>query len=212
MRAFRACSRQCLRTSKSQKRSYSAPTDNSIPAAKQKYVPTSGTYPRGFLVGSAHAGVKASNTKFDDMAMIVSEKLCAGSALTTTNAFKAAPVNVTRRIIGYTRGKDLRGVVINSGCANAVTGLGGWNDAVAMAKQADACFAEPGSKVQPAFEDEENPLEKTKTLVMSTGVIGQRSVFRRTAYLELVLTGCKAPHRSHNFHDTQGARTPRQQS
>ncbi len=36
-----------------------------IPAAKEKYVPTSGTYPLGFQAGTAHVGVKASNTEFD---------------------------------------------------------------------------------------------------------------------------------------------------
>ncbi|KAI1663146.1 mitochondrial [Pyrenophora tritici-repentis] len=41
----------------SQIRTYSAPGDGVIPPAKKKYVPTSGTYPRGFKVGSAHVGV-----------------------------------------------------------------------------------------------------------------------------------------------------------
>lgn len=144
-----------------QVRSYSAPSDRSVPPAKQKYVPTSGTYPKGFLVGSAHAGVKASNTKYDDMALVVSETPCAATGVFTKNFFKAAPVQVSRQLLNSTRGHNVRGVVVNSGCANAVTGKGGNEDARAMANATDKLFGP---------DDIDNP----QTMVMSTGVIGQR--------------------------------------
>ena len=144
-----------------QVRQYSAPADRSIPAAKQKYIPTTGTYPKGFLVGSAHAGVKASNTKYDDLALVTSEKPCAASAVFTQNIFKAAPVNVSRNFLMDRRSAGFRGVVVNSGCANAVTGTGGMEDAVAMASATDKALGA-------------NPDELPSTLVMSTGVIGQR--------------------------------------
>jgi glutamate N-acetyltransferase/amino-acid N-acetyltransferase len=144
-----------------QVRQYSAPADRSIPAAKQKYIPTSGTYPKGFLVGSAHAGVKASNTKYDDLALVTSEEPCAAAAVFTQNIFKAAPVNVSKDLLYKRQSAGFRGVVVNSGCANAVTGTGGMEDAVAMASATDkALGATPG--------------EVPSTLVMSTGVIGQR--------------------------------------
>lgn len=149
-----------------QVRHYSAPGDRSIPAAKQKYVPTSGTYPKGFLAGTAHAGVKASNTKYDDVTMVVSEQPCAAAGVFTRNVFKAAPVTVSRRTLIERRQAGFRGVVVNSGCANAVTGRKGAEDAVAMARETDKCFGElrtGGGELQ----------DPSQTLVMSTGVIGQ---------------------------------------
>ena len=68
-------------------RHYSAPAERSIPTAKQQYVPTSGSYPKGFLAGSAHAGVKASNTKYDDVALVVSETPCTVATVVTRNIF-----------------------------------------------------------------------------------------------------------------------------
>lgn len=144
-----------------QSRSYSAPAERAIPAAKQKYVPTSGTYPKGFLAGSAFAGVKASNTKYDDLALIVSEEPCPGAAVFTQNIFRAAPVDVSREIIRARKNDNLRGVVINSGCANAVTGKLGQQHAELMSKTTDGLF-ETSRSASPG------------TLVMSTGVIGQR--------------------------------------
>lgn len=144
-----------------QVRSYSAPADRSIPQSKQKYVPTNGSYPKGFLAGSSHAGVKASNTKYDDIALIVSEKPCAASAVFTRNLFKAAPVQISKKFLDARQSQGFRAVVVNSGCANAVTGKAGLEDATSMAQTTDELLGH--SKT-------ENP----RTLVMSTGVIGQR--------------------------------------
>jgi glutamate N-acetyltransferase/amino-acid N-acetyltransferase len=143
-----------------QARQYSAPANRSIPVAKQKYIPTTGTYPKGFLVGSSHAGVKASNTKYDDLALVTSEKPCAAAAVFTQNIFKAAPVTVSKNLLYKRQSAGFRGVVVNSGCANAVTGTGGMEDALTMASATDkALGADAG---------------EPSTLVMSTGVIGQR--------------------------------------
>lgn len=144
-----------------QSRPYSAPAERSIPAAKQQYVPTSGTYPKGFLAGSAHAGVKASNTKYDDVALVVSEEPCAASGIFTRNLFKAAPVTVSRQILDKRASQQIRGVVVNSGCANAVTGKEGLANANAMSVTADSCYASASP-------------DDPQTLVMSTGVIGQQ--------------------------------------
>lgn len=144
-----------------QTRFYSAPAERSIPQAKQKYVPTNGTYPKGFVVGTSHAGVKASNTKYDDVTIVASEEPCAASGVFTRNLFKAAPVQVSKALLRERRSEGFRGVVINSGCANAVTGRGGNEDAEAMAKATDKAF-DPNASGAP------------QTLVMSTGVIGQR--------------------------------------
>lgn len=182
--------RRLLSLSVQQTRCYSAPTDGAIPPNKAKYVPTDGTYPKGFVVGSAHAQVKASNTKFDDLALIASEVPCAAALVTTQNHFQAAPVSVSKKIMFQHKNAGIRGLVINSGCANAVTGKGGREDAVRMAKlthnllnnqypsetdhtaeaQAKASVERGDIKIA----DDDQDVSTIRTLVMSTGVIGQR--------------------------------------
>ena len=142
-----------------QVRHYSAPVDGSIPAAKQKYVPKSGTYPKGFLVSGIHVGVKPSNKHLPDLTIISSEQPCSAAAVFTKNKFLAAPVTVSREILEKRSGKGIRSIIINSGCANAVTGKGGLEDATFMAKAVDEQLSESLDEV-------------SSTLVMSTGVIG----------------------------------------
>ncbi len=141
-------------------RHYSAPVDASVPAAKAKYVPTTGTYPRGFRVSGTHVGVKPANKSHPDLALIVSDRPAAAAAVFTKNKFQAAPVQVSRAVLEKRGGQGLRSIIVNSGCANAVTGVGGLEDARAM--------SEAATKV---VDDREN---ESASLVMSTGVIGQR--------------------------------------
>lgn len=150
----------------SQVRNYSAPGESTIPAAKKQYVPTSGTYPLGFKAGSAHVGVKASNTRFDDLALIASDTPCAGAAVFTTNKFQAAPVTVSRDMLKKRKGDGIRAVIVNSGCANAVTGRGGIEDAISMGQETDKCFIQDSNG--------EDDGQGSRSVVMSTGVIGQR--------------------------------------
>ncbi|KAF2446099.1 Arginine biosynthesis bifunctional protein ArgJ beta chain [Karstenula rhodostoma CBS 690.94] len=149
-----------------QVRSYSAPGEGTIPASKKKYIPTSGTYPLGFKAGSAHVGVKASNTRFDDLALLASDTPCAAAAVFTTNKFQAAPVTVSRDMLSKRKGDGVRAVVVNSGCANAVTGKGGIQDAVRMGLETDKQFVEDSNG--------EDDGQGSRSIVMSTGVIGQR--------------------------------------
>ena len=143
-----------------QARPYSAPVDGAIPAAKQKYVPTTGTYPKGFHVSGTHVGVKPTNIRFPDLAILASNTPCSAAAVFTKNKFQAAPVTVSRETLEDRSSEGIRAIIINSGCANAVTGAGGLKDAHSMATTLDAQFHPPPPS--PA------------TLVMSTGVIGQR--------------------------------------
>ncbi|KAI0119253.1 DNA replication factor C-like protein [Daldinia grandis] len=138
-------------------RFYSAPVSGSIPAAKRKYVPTSGTYPQGFKVSGTIVGVKPKNTTKPDLAFITSSTPCAAAAVFTKNKFQAAPVTFSRSLLQEQKNSGLRGVIINSGCANAVTGKGGLEDAEKMAREADKALGADKA-----------------TIVMSTGVIGQR--------------------------------------
>jgi glutamate N-acetyltransferase / amino-acid N-acetyltransferase len=145
-------------------RHYSAPGEGTIPPNKLKYVPTSGTYPKGFLCASTHVGVKPSNTRFDDLALVASEIPCAAAATFTRNKFQAAPVTVSRDMLARRGGEGVRAVVVNSGCANAVTGKGGIEDALKMGEETDRLFDE-------GFAEDG---KGGRTIVMSTGVIGQR--------------------------------------
>ncbi|KAL8710951.1 MAG: hypothetical protein Q9220_004550 [cf. Caloplaca sp. 1 TL-2023] len=167
--ALRAISKLSEHNAIQQIRSYSAPVAGTIPASKQRYVPSSGTYPKGFLAAGVHVGVKASNTHFPDLALLASETPCSAAAVFTKNKFQAAPVTVSRQVLEQRSGEGIRAIVINSGCANAVTGKGGLDDASAMSNAVDACFNSLKDP-QPASTSSSS----SSTLVMSTGVIGLR--------------------------------------
>ncbi|KAK7749434.1 Arginine biosynthesis bifunctional protein ArgJ, mitochondrial [Cytospora paraplurivora] len=141
--------------SKIQSRSYTI-AGLEIPAKKEKYIPSAGTFPRGFQVAGVNVGVKPNNTTKPDIALITSDRPCAAAAVFTKNKFQAAPVTFSRNLLKKTNNK-IQSVIINSGCANAVTGKGGLEDAVKMSQETD--------KVTGASDS---------TIVMSTGVIGQR--------------------------------------
>lgn len=120
-------------------------------------MPKLGSYPKGFIVGGIHSGVK-KNVGSLDLAMLhnVSGNESVASAVFTTNKFKAAPVQISSKIIKEKNG-HISSLVINSGNANAVTGTQGLKDAQDMVRVTDA-----------VLENKED-----STLVMSTGVIGQ---------------------------------------
>ncbi|VUC22672.1 unnamed protein product [Clonostachys rosea] len=137
---------------------YSATLGSSpIPQAKLKFVPSSGTYPKGFNVSGVFVGVKPGNTSKPDLALLTSDRSCAGAAVFTKNKFQAAPVTFSRKLLQSKANAGIRSVIINSGNANAVTGAGGLEDAANMAKTTDQRVGSEDS-----------------TIVMSTGVIGQR--------------------------------------
>ncbi len=112
--------------------------------------------PKGFSWGTAAAGIRYKNR--DDLAVIDPGCEATAAAVFTQNTFCAAPVRVSREILSASKGR-IRGVVVNSGCANAATGEQGLRDARAMAEELGKCLAPSG---------------KTHCLVCSTGTIGVR--------------------------------------
>ncbi|KAK6198055.1 uncharacterized protein RJT21DRAFT_122924 [Scheffersomyces amazonensis] len=122
-----------------------------------RFVPKSGVYPKGFLVGGIHSGVKKDGKSLD-LALLKNDfgKEASAAAVFTTNKFKAAPVQVSSKIIKEKKGHGINSLIINSGNANAVTGSQGIKDAQDMVVVTDSIL--------------ENPSDST--LVMSTGVIG----------------------------------------
>ncbi|KAF9438738.1 hypothetical protein BGZ76_005257 [Entomortierella beljakovae] len=131
------------------------PPPTTLSASKQKLIPTSGTYPRGFLVSGISSSVKKSGAK--DLALITSPvHPCSAAAVFTKNVFQAAPVVASRERLQDNGGKAIHGIVTNSGCANAVTGSKGLENAKEMLGALDALTG-----------------HKNSSIVMSTGVIGQ---------------------------------------
>ena len=157
--------RSLLNVRKTRSRSFSI--ESSIPQSKQKYVPRSGTYPQGFSVAGVHVGVKPSNTSNPDLALIVSDRPAAAAAVFTKNKFLAAPVQLSKLVLaGRQDNRGLRAILVNAGCANAITGKQGMKDARLMAQAVNKRLAKvDDTDTNPVFEDD--------TLVMSTGVIGQ---------------------------------------
>lgn len=87
--------------------------------------------PKGFLAGAVHAGIKS--TKKNDVGLLVccAPQLATAAAVFTTNKVFAAPVKIGREHIRASNGR-LRGIVVNSGNANACTGAQGDRDARRM--------------------------------------------------------------------------------
>lgn len=133
-----------------------------------------GTYPRGFLATGIHVGVKPTNKGTVDLALLVSEKPCSAAAVFTKNKFQAAPVVVSGHVLEQRSGEGIRAIIINSGCANAVTGKGGLDDASSMGRAVDACFQSSPDSTPHSTKGQSLDGEISSTLVMSTGVIGQR--------------------------------------
>ncbi|KAI1354917.1 arginine biosynthesis bifunctional protein ArgJ [Xylaria sp. FL0043] len=127
-------------------------------------------YPKGFQASGTIVGVKPSNTTKLDLAFIASQKPCSAAAVVTKTKFQAAPITFNRRLLESNSSK-IRGVIINSGNANAVTGPGGFADAAAMSETASKYLGAEAS-----------------ALVMSTGVIGQRLPIKK------ILDGVPAAH------------------
>ena len=109
------------------------------------------TAAKGFKAAGGHIGLKA---KKKDLAVIFSETACTYAGAFTQNVVKAAPVHWNKAILES--GKTVHGVVVNSGNANAATGLQGEKDAADTA----LAFAKAVG------------VNQKDILVCSTGVIG----------------------------------------
>ncbi|HEX4794080.1 MAG TPA: bifunctional glutamate N-acetyltransferase/amino-acid acetyltransferase ArgJ [Humisphaera sp.] len=107
--------------------------------------------PRGFRATGLYAGIKSRNAP--DIGLLVCETRAAAAAVFTTNKVVAAGVKIGRRHIADGR---LRGVVVNSGNANACTGRRGERDAMRMCQLAAEVIDCP----------------KDDVLCSSTGIIG----------------------------------------
>uniref|UniRef100_A0A832I0S4 Arginine biosynthesis bifunctional protein ArgJ n=1 Tax=Eiseniibacteriota bacterium TaxID=2212470 RepID=A0A832I0S4_UNCEI len=143
------------------------------------------TLAAGFACASTACGLKASGRP--DLLMVWSERPCAAAGVFTTNRVEAAPVTLDRAALAASGGRA-RGVIANAGCANAVTGARGMEDARRMAALgASAIGAAPG-----------------EMLVLSTGVIG---VFLDMAKVARGVEALRAPSASRRAGDAARAIT-----
>lgn len=102
------------------------------PAPLRK-VPGGVLAPSGFTGGAAACGIKDGKAARADLAFLACPTPCAAAGTFTTNAVKAAPVRVSMR---HLRRGVARGVILNSGNANACTGESGMAAARDMAAAA----------------------------------------------------------------------------
>lgn len=108
----------------------------------------------GFRALGLSCGIKQSGEP--DLGVVLCDRLCNAAGVFTTNRVQAAPVLVCKRILKSSAGM-VRGVVANSGNANACTGEQGMRHAVETAAEAERVFG----------------LENSSMLVLSTGIIGE---------------------------------------
>ena len=113
--------------------------------------------PVGFRFAGVVGGIK-NRVGARDVTLIVSDTPCVAAGVYTTNQIVAAPVVVSR---SRTPSNTIRGIVVNSGNANACTGTRGLRDAVEMTKHAAAAIDPSGKLTAEQF------------VVMSTGIIGR---------------------------------------
>jgi glutamate N-acetyltransferase/amino-acid N-acetyltransferase len=77
--------------------------------------------PKGFLASGVRAGIRK---KRPDLGLIVAPDGANAAAVFTRNKFQAAPVVLSKSALKKSGGR-VKGVVVNAGCANAVTGREG---------------------------------------------------------------------------------------
>ncbi len=113
------------------------------------------THPIGFRAAGVAAGVK-KKPGLRDVSMLVSDAPTTAAAVFTTIKVPAAPVQVSRAHLAKSAGR-IRAVVVNSGNANACTGVRGLVNARRMAALAAKALG----------------LRAEQIIVGSTGVIGR---------------------------------------
>jgi len=118
----------------------------------------------GLRVGAGSGDIRRKGQDRPDTALVVADRPCAAAGVFTTNDVKAAPVRFSQAVLAA-GAAGIRGLVANSGNANACTGEQGLRDTEAMARLAAEAAGCPGE----AF------------LVCSTGRIGEPLPMDRVA-------------------------------
>ena len=118
-----------------------------------KYIEGGVTAPQGFLAAGVCAGIKAGNTSKNDVAIIYSQVPCTAAGVFTTNAVRAACIDFNKKQLAA---GQAQAIIVNSGNANACTGVQG-------AKDNEEIAAVTAQSLQ---------VDKEDVITASTGVIG----------------------------------------
>lgn len=109
--------------------------------------------PKSFYFATCKAGFKEQNK--EDLAFIGTDRQAKAAGVFTQNTFQAAPIIIARQHLGQRQ--DFRGILVNSGQANACTGERGIDDCKKTIK----------------LVAEKSGLQPQEILPASTGVIGE---------------------------------------
>ena len=118
-----------------------------------KYIEGGVTAPQGFLAAGVCAGIKAGHTSKNDVAIIYSQVPCTAAGVFTTNAVRAACIDFNKKQLAA---GQAQAIIVNSGNANACTGVQG-------AKDNEEIAAVTAQSLQ---------VDKKDIITASTGVIG----------------------------------------
>jgi len=108
--------------------------------------------PKGFLASGVRAGIRK---KRPDLGLIVAPDGANAAAVFTKNKFQAAPVTLSKAALKASGGR-VKAVVVNAGCANAITGVEGSNAAKRVRSRASELLR----------------CNDNEVFIASTGVIG----------------------------------------
>ena len=112
------------------------------------------TTAKGFSAGGTYAGIKTYSEDKMDLGMLLSDAPCAAAGVFTRSSIVSPCVTVNKETLAG--GHPVRGLVVNSGIANAGVGEQGYIDAKEMASLAAAAMG----------------VKPEEVLVCSTGIIG----------------------------------------
>ena len=118
-----------------------------------KWVAGGVTAARGFRAAGISAGIKRSRKP--DLALVAAERPAVAVGVFTRNRVQAAPVLISKSRLASPRAQA---VLINSGCANCMTGAGGMRDALIIGRAAAKQLG----------------IGERDLLLASTGLIGRR--------------------------------------
>jgi glutamate N-acetyltransferase/amino-acid N-acetyltransferase len=142
--------------------------------------------PRGFKAAGVKAGIKASGNP--DVGLLLCDTLATAAAVFTTNKVVSPGVTVGRDHIAA--GK-LRGVVVNSGNANACTGRQGLRDAQRMcqrAAEATGCKARQILPSSTGIIGHLLPMEKVESGIAAAAAALGDSDEHALAFMDAILT------------------------
>ncbi len=149
-------------------------------------------FPRGFRAAGATAGLKPSGRP--DLGLLVADEIRSAAGLFTTNAFAAAPVHLSKQRLSH---GTARAVLVNSGQANAGTGLAGDEDAArTTAVAADLLGIPPDQVLACSTGVVGEPLHVEEIQAALPALVGSLSADGGDAFAEAILTTDTRPKRA----------------